>query len=146
MAKPLIFNRDVEKVLGFLMACRLSIRIKIRNDLVEEQLQWVLSYVQGKSADIWKENIIKDLESGNLSYAMVEEFLSDLKQEFGRENNETMKVAELRKMEQRGKTIEKFIQEFRRTAKESRYEKRLLIEEFKRGMNRIIRRKLMKAE
>jgi len=146
VAKPLIFNRDVEKVLGFLMACRLSIRIKIRNDLVKEQLQWVLSYVQGKSADIWKENIIKDLESGNLSYAMVEEFLSDLKQEFGRENNETMKMAELRKMEQRGKTIEKFIQEFRRTAKESRYEKRLLIEEFKRGMNRIIRRKLMKAE
>jgi len=39
-----------------------------------------------------------------------------------------------------------FIQEFRRAARESRYKGRLLIEEFKRGMNRMIRRKLMEAE
>ena len=42
--------------------------------------------------------------------------------------------------------MEEFIQEFRRVARESRYEGRLLIEEFKREMNGIIRRKLMEAE
>ena len=39
-----------------------------------------------------------------------------------------------------------FVQKFRRTATGSRYEKRLLIEKFKRGMNRIIRQKLMELE
>jgi len=38
------------------------------------------------------------------------------------------------------------VQEFRRTVRESKYEKRLLIEEFKREMNRTIMRNLMKAK
>ena len=42
--------------------------------------------------------------------------------------------------------MEKFVQELRRVTKESRYKERLLIEEFKRKMNRIIRRKLMETE
>ena len=69
-----------------------------------------------------------------------------LKKEFGRGEEELVKVAELRKLEQEGRMIEDFIQEFKRAARGSRYEGRLLIEEFKKGMNRGIRRKLMKAE
>jgi len=46
----------------------------------------VIIYIQRGSVDIWKENII---ESGDLSYAIVGEFLADLKQE--------------------GKTIEEFV-------------------------------------
>ncbi len=42
--------------------------------------------------------------------------------------------------------MEEFIQEFRRAAKESGYEGRLLVKEFKNGMNRTIKRKLMEAE
>jgi len=42
--------------------------------------------------------------------------------------------------------IEEFVQEFRRAVRESKYKKRLLIEEFKRGMNGLIRRKFKKAE
>ena len=42
--------------------------------------------------------------------------------------------------------IEEFVQEFKRVARESRYEGRLLVEEFKRGMNAVIKRKLMEAE
>ena len=59
----------------------------------------MLSYVQGRLAEIWKENIMEDLESGNLSYITVEEFLADLKKEFGRGDNEIMKVAKLKKVE-----------------------------------------------
>ena len=40
-----------------------------------------------------------NLEIGNLVYATVEEFLTDLKQKFKRRNNEIMKVAELKKVE-----------------------------------------------
>ena len=40
---------------------------------------------------------MEDLESGNLSYTTVGKFLLDLKEEFGRRNDKTMKVAELKK-------------------------------------------------
>jgi len=42
--------------------------------------------------------------------------------------------------------MEEFVQKFRRAARGSRYEGHPFIEEFKRGMNRAIRRKLMEAE
>ena len=57
-----------------------------------------------------------------------------------------MKVVELRKMEQGGRTMEEFVQEFKRAARGSRYEGRSLIEEFKRGINGGIRGKLIEAE
>ena len=57
-----------------------------------------------------------------------------------------MKVAELKKVEQELKTIEEFIQEFRKVIRESKYKERLLIEEFKREINGVIRHKLIKAE
>ena len=57
-----------------------------------------------------------------------------------------VRVAELRKVEQGGRTMEEFVQEFKRAVRESGYERRPLVEEFKRGMNRGIRRKLMEAE
>ena len=49
-------------------------------------------------------------------------------------------------MEQGGRIIEKFVQEFKRAALGSGYEERPLIKEFKRGINGGIRRKLMETE
>ena len=96
--------------------------------------------------DVWKENIMEELEPGEVEYESVEEFLTCLKKEFGKGEEESVKVAELRKLEQEGKTIEEFVQEFKRAARESGYKRRPLVEEFKKGMNSGIRRKLMKAE
>ena len=42
--------------------------------------------------------------------------------------------------------MEEFVQEFKRVARESGYEGRLLVKEFKRGINGGIRRKLMETE
>ena len=120
--------------------------MRLRGNTVEEQVQWVLTYVQGGLADVWKENIMDELESGEVEYESVEEFLTCLRKEFGGGEEESVKVAELRKLEQGGKTMEEFIQEFKRAARGSGYEGRLLVEEFKRGMNGGIRRKLMEAE
>ena len=109
IAKPAIFNREVGKVGRFIMACRLFLRIKLRGAMVEEQVQWVLSYMQGGSADVWKENVMEELESGEVEYESAEEFLISLKKKFGGGEKESMKVVELRKLEQEGKTIEEFV-------------------------------------
>ena len=42
--------------------------------------------------------------------------------------------------------MEKFVQKFRGVARGSGYERKLLIEEFRRGMNRTIQQRLMKSE
>ena len=42
--------------------------------------------------------------------------------------------------------MKEFVQEFKRTVRESGYEERPLVEEFKREMNGGIRRKLMEAK
>jgi len=128
------------------MACRLYIRIKIRRMTVEEQIQWILSYVQGESADVWKDNVLEDLEVGLLEYKTAEEFLVEIRKEFGGGDKESVKVAELRMLEQREKIIEKFVQKFRRAARGSRYERRLLIEEFKREINTTIHWRLMELK
>ena len=134
------------KVAGFVTGCKLYIRNKLVGATVEAQVQWVLSFVQGESADIWKENVMEKLESGEIEYESVEKFLMSLKKEFGRGEEEATKAAELRKMEQGERTMKEFIQEFKRAVRGSGYKGRPLMDEFKRGINRGIRRKLMEVE
>jgi len=146
MAKPAIFNGEAGKVGGFITVCKLYLKMKMRETPVEEQVQWVLSYVQRGSADVWKENVMEELELGEMEYETAEEFFTNLRKEFGGGEEESVKVAELRRMEQGGKTMEEFVQEFKRAARGSGYEGRPFVEEFKREMNGGIRRKLMESE
>ena len=146
VAKPAIFNGEAGRVEGFIIACRLFLRMKLKGATVEEQVKWVLSYIQGGTADVWKENMMEELEVEEVEFESVEEFLTYLKKEFGRGEKESVKAVELRKLEQEEKTMEKFVQKFKRAARESGYEGRPLVEEFKQGMNGGIRRTLMEAE
>jgi len=59
---------------------------------------------------------------------------------------EDRKVEQLRTIEQGGRTYDEYVQEFKKISRESSYEGRLLIEEFKRRLNGALRRKLAKAE
>jgi len=59
---------------------------------------------------------------------------------------EERKIEQLRTIKQEGRTCNKYVQEFKKVARGSGYERRPLIKEFKRGLNRAIRRKLAEAE
>ena len=66
-----------------------------------------------------------------LEYEIAEEFLADIRKEFKEGHKETVKVAELKRLEQRERMMEEFFQEFRRAVRESGYKKRPLVEDFK---------------
>jgi len=96
MAQLAIFNGEAGRIGGFMTAYRSYLRMKMKEGTMEEQIIWVLSYVQGGSADIWKENIMEELESGKVEYESVEEFFTSLKRKFGGGEEESIKAAELR--------------------------------------------------
>ena len=69
----------------------------------------MLSCVQGGLANVWKKNTLEDLEGGLLEYETVGEFLANIRKEFGKEDEESIKVAELKKLEQEEKMMEEFV-------------------------------------
>jgi len=89
---------------------------------------------------------MEELETGEIEFESAGEFLAEIRKEFGGGDEESVKVAELKKIKQEGRTMEKFVQDFKRVARGSGYEGHPLIKEFKRGMNGSIRRKLIEAE
>ena len=91
------------------MAYKLYLRMRIREVAVKKQIQQILLYVQETIADIQKENVLEDLETGILEYKTTEEFLADLKKEFGEEEEEIIKAAELRRLKQEEKIMEEFV-------------------------------------
>jgi len=146
VAKPQTFDGTPLKVSKFIGAYKLYIRMRLRESAVEKQIQWVLLYIQGRLADIWKENIMKELEAGEIEFESAGEFLAEIRREFGGGDEKLVKVVELKKIKQEGRTMEVFVQDFKRIARGSGYERQPLIEEFKQDMNGSIRRKLMEAE
>ena len=81
-----------------------------------------------------------------MSYVTVRKFSLDLKEIFSGGDVKIIKVVKLKKVKQEGKIIEELGQKFRRVTRGSGYKERPLVEEFKRGMNGVIRQKLIELE
>jgi len=146
IAPPPKFSRERDQVVGFINACCLFMQMRIEQVGDRNRISWVLSYVQGGVAEIWKDNMLDKITNVTSAVQTVEELFTKIRQEFGEFDEESRKVDELRVLEQGGKTVDKYVQEFRRAARGSDYEGRALVEEFKRGLNRVVRRRLAEAE
>jgi len=83
-----------------------------------------------------------ELAKGELEVETMKQLFSKIKNDFGETSEEERKIEQLQTIEQEGRTCDEYVQEFKKVARESGYEGRSLIEEFKRRLNGTIRRKL----
>ena len=146
VARPQVFSGKMEEVSAFVNAARLYIRMKMMEEAAVTQVAWVLSYVQGGIVEAWKDNLLDELAKGESEVETVEQLFTKIRNDFGETSEEERKIEQLRTIEQEERTCNKYVQEFKKVARGSGYEGRPLIEEFKRGLNRSIRRKLAEAE
>ena len=120
--------------------------MKITEEVAATQVAWVLLYVQGGIAKAWKDNLLDELAKEESEVESAEQLFAKIRNDFGETSEEERKIEQLRTIEQGGRTCNEYVQEFKKIARGSSYERKPLIEEFKRGLNGAIRRKLAKAE
>ena len=74
---------------------------------------------------------------------MTEGLFTKIRNEFRKTLEKKRKVEQLQTIEQGKRTCNEYVQEFKKVARGSSYERRPLIEEFKRGLNGAIRKFVM---
>jgi len=83
---------------------------------------------------------------GESEVETVEQLFSKIRNDFGETSEEERKIEQLRMIEQGSRICDEYVQEFKKVARGNDYEGQPLIEEFKRGLSGVIRRKLAEAE
>ena len=146
VARPQVFSGRIEEVSTFVNAACLYIRMKMIEEAAATQVAWVLSYVQGRIAEAWKDNLLDELAKGESEVELAEQLFTKIRNDFGETLEEERKIEQLRTIKQGERTCEKYMQEFKKVVRGSSYKRRPLIKEFKQGLNRAIRRKLAKAK
>ena len=146
VTKPQVFSRKMKEVSAFINVARIYIRMKMTEKAAMTQVAWVLSYVQGGVAEAWKDNLLDELAKEESEVESVEQLFTKIRNDFGETSKEERKIEQLRTIEQGGRTCDEYIQKFKKVTRGSGYERRPLIEEFKRGLNRAIRSRLAEAE
>ena len=105
----------------------------MKGAVIEKQIQQVLLYIQEESADIQKKNILEDLKSREVKFESIREFLLELKKEFGEEDENSVKVVELKeqnKKEELQKNLCKSLEEqLKETNMKKEHQQRNLKEE-----------------
>jgi len=146
VARPQVFSGKMEEVSVFVNAVCLYIRIKVTEEVAVTQVAWVLSYVQREIVEAWKDNLLDELAKRESEVESVEQLFTKIRNDFGETSEEERKIEQLRTIEQGGRIYDEYVQKFKKIARGNSYEGRPLIKEFKRGLNRSIRRKLAEAE
>ena len=124
----------------------LYLSIKMTEKTKTTKIAWVLSYVWGGVAEAWKDNLLDELLKRESEVEMAEKLFKKMRNEFEKTEEEERKIEQLRTIEQGNRIYNKYIQQFKKITRESRYERWPFIEEFKRGLNRGIKKKLAETK
>jgi len=92
VAKPQVFGGKMKEVSMFINAAHLYLRIKMTEEAVTTQVAWVLSYVQGGVAEVWKDNLLDELAKGELEVNTVEKLFIRIRNDFGKTSEEERKI------------------------------------------------------
>ena len=107
--------------MGFINACHLYAKARLGEVDDKGKISWVLSYVQERVVEVWKDNVLEEIEKGTLEIETMEELFEKMRKEFREFNEKSKKVDELRLLVQGSRTYDKFVQEFKRAARGSGY-------------------------
>ena len=94
-------------------------------------MAWVLSYVQGGIAEAWKDNLLDELAKEESEVESAEQLFAKIRNDFEEISEEERKIEQLRTIKQGGRTCDEYVQKFKKVTRESSYEKRPFIKEFK---------------
>ena len=78
------------------------------------------------------------MEAEKVQFTSVGDFLSELKRVFRKENNESTKVAEFKRVEQKGKTMKEFVQKFRRVVRRKLIEAKRSLRSIEQSHERVV--------
>jgi len=131
VVRPQVFSGRMEEVSIFINVARLYIRMKMTEETAATQVAWVLSYMQGGIVEAWKDNLLDKLAKEESEVESVKQLFTKIRNDFGETSEEERKIEQLRMIEQGGRTYDKYVQEFKKVARGSGYERKPLIEEFK---------------
>ena len=131
VARPQVFSGKMEEISVFVNAARLYIRMKMMEEVAAIQVAWVLLYVQEGIAEAWKDNLLDELAKGESEVESAEQLFAKIRNDFGETSEKERKIEQLRTIKQGGRTCDEYVQEFKKVARGSGYERRPLIEEFK---------------
>ena len=99
VARPQVFSGKMEEVSAFVNIARLYIRMKITEEVAATQVAWVLSYIQGGIAEIWKNNLLDELAKGESEVELAEQLFAKIRNNFGEISEEERKIEQLRTIE-----------------------------------------------
>ena len=87
-----MFSGKMEEVSTFINVAHLYLSIKIMGESETIKMAWVLSYIQGRVAEVWKNNLLDKLSKGESETEMAEELFSKMRNKFGETTKEERKV------------------------------------------------------
>ena len=78
--------------------------------------------MQGEVAEAWKDNLLDELAKGESEVKSVEQLFTKIRNNFGETSEEERKIEQLWMIEQRSRTYDEYVQEFKKIARGSGYE------------------------
>jgi len=109
VARPQVFSGKMKKVSAFVNMAQLYIRMKMTEEVGATQVAWVLSYVQGGIAEVWKDNLLDELAKGESEVESAEQLFAKIRNDFGETLEEERKIEQLRTIEQGRRTCDEYV-------------------------------------